>query len=225
MPSPTWTSTRRTRRSRRSARRAVRHRRPPFAVDVTDAGSCEVARGRRGRGLRNDRRVVQQRGHRRRGDGRRDIARAVGAGDGRQCPRRFPRRQGRPANADGRPPRLDREHVLDDRRDRARAPRLVCRLEGCRARADAADAGRLRVVRHPRERTPPRHDPHAVRRSLPRRKLRRPGRRPRSAPSGSDRRPRPAGRRRCRGPVPGIGRITVRPGSGLFVDGGVRGAK
>ena len=33
---------------------------------------------------------------------------------------------------DRRPPRLDHQHVLDHRRDRAREPRLVCRFEGCR---------------------------------------------------------------------------------------------
>ena len=41
---------------------------------------------------------------------------------------------------------LDHEHVLDDRRHRARASRLVRRVEGRRARPDAADAGRLRVA-------------------------------------------------------------------------------
>ena len=72
------------------------------------------------------------------------------------------------AGHDRRRPRLDHQHVVDDRRDRPGQPRVVRRVEGRGPVADPADAGRLRGRRHPGQRPPAGHDPHAVRRSLPR---------------------------------------------------------
>ncbi len=124
-------------------------------------------RGRGHRRLRSDRRPLQQRGDRRGRDGRGDLTRAVGAGDGRQRPRRVPRRQGGPAGHGRRRTRVDHQHVVDDRRDRPGATGLVRGVEGGGPGPHAPDAGRLRRPRDPGQRAAARDDPHPVRRPLP----------------------------------------------------------
>ena len=125
---------------------------------------------------------------------------------------RLPHRPRGPALHDRRRPGVDHQHVLDDRGDRTRQPRLVRRVQGSGPRPDPPDAGRLRGPRDPRQRAAARDDPYAVRRSLPGRQLRRPGRRARGAQEApADRRPGAPGGRRGGRAVPGVGRVAVRP--------------
>ena len=177
-------------------------------------------------GLRSHRRPLQQRRDRRRRCAPRDIARAVGARHGGQRAGRLPRCQGRPARDDRCRSGLDRQHVIGDRRDRTGEPRAVRGIEGCGAVADPPDAGRLCA------RTASGSTLSCRGRSTRRSwtvtwptvtTTRRPVSRDQEAPA--DRRARTA--RGC-----GFAALYLASdesrfvlGSGLFVDGGVRGSK
>ena len=107
-------------------------------VDVADEDATRALAASTVEQLRSDRRPLQQRGHRRRRRHRGDVARALGAGDARQRSRRVPDEPRRRPADDRAALGLDREHVVRDRADGARAPRLVRRVEGRGARADAS---------------------------------------------------------------------------------------
>src|SRR5207245_4503053 len=89
-------------------------------------------------------------------------------------------------------------------------PRELRGLERRGPRAHAGDAGGLRVVRHPRERAAPGHDPHAVRREVLTRVVPEPRGWPQGDPQApAHRRARQARGRGVRGAVPRLRRVAL----------------
>src|SRR5438132_1079345 len=185
---------------------------PPRERAGATAGTPrDPGRDREGRGPY--RRALQQRGHRRRGHDPRDLDGALGQGHGGERARRVPREQVRRAPHDREEARLDHQHVLDHRRDRARAARQLRGVEGRDPRAHPRHAGRLRAVRDPCERAAPRDDRHTVRREIPSGVVSEPRGRPQSDPEAPvNVGAREARRRRVRGALPGVRRVELRDG-------------
>ena len=206
-------------------RRPAKRRRPPYA-STSRTRFVRGGRGRGGRGLRDDRRAVQQRGHRRGRDGRGDLARAVGAGHGGQRPRRVPRRQGGPAGlmvaARGSIINMSStiaEIGLARRASYAASKGAVLALTR-QMQADYARTG-SGSTRSCRARSTRRSSTATWRRATTTRSP------ASSAPEGGSSPATSAGRRtspprRCSWPRTDRGSSSAQ---GLFVDGGVRGAK
>ena len=127
----------------------------PVAGDVGDWAAHERRGGRR-RGPRPAPPLGEQRRHRHRqprprGDAAAHRRRAAGAVDGRHV-----RLRHRRSPDAARPPRIDRQRLVDPGRGRlAPVPRLR-RRQGGNPRGHSQRRPRLRSVRHPRERRPPR---------------------------------------------------------------------